>query len=448
MTLRLFVATCAVCLLGGSWSPAEACSCVASGPVCQAYWNTDAVFDATVVRIESVKRDEQFAGRTVAVRKHLVTLDVRQSWKGAAPGSLQVITHPDGAGCGFGFKLGARYLVFARHGRGPELEVSLCSATREYDGAGDAAEFLASLAKPPQGGRVFGTIAFRAARPAGAAETAAPPLDLTVTIAGQRVTASQKAQGGKFEFAGLPPDTYETSVKVPEGYSARGWVDTVVLPSAHACAESNFTIAPYGRITGQVVDSRGRGVRHVSLEIVGADATLPPEYGSWVSAYADENGVFDVRDLAPGRYVAGINLADLPTEYRPYPRILYPGADQPAHVIEVTLGQTVDLGRWQLPPPLTAMKMRGVVLWSDGTPAAGVYVSLSDVTSVQSDRMRGIGGNQTLADGRFAIDAFAGRTYLVNARLGNRALPIGDVRIQAVTGMDALKLVVQREPSR
>ena len=27
---------------------AAACSCMASGPACQAFWNTDAVFDATV----------------------------------------------------------------------------------------------------------------------------------------------------------------------------------------------------------------------------------------------------------------------------------------------------------------------------------------------------------------------------------------------------------------
>lgn len=124
-------------------SPAAACSCKSSGPACQAYWNTDAVFDATVVRIERVPRDELVGNEVVTGSKHLVTLDVRQTWKGLESGRLQVVTEAQEAACGFEFKDGVRYLVFARHGRSGELEVSLCSATREFDGTGDAAEFLA-----------------------------------------------------------------------------------------------------------------------------------------------------------------------------------------------------------------------------------------------------------------------------------------------------------------
>jgi hypothetical protein len=37
---------------------AYACSCVYQGPACQAYWTTDAVFDATVTRIERIRHED------------------------------------------------------------------------------------------------------------------------------------------------------------------------------------------------------------------------------------------------------------------------------------------------------------------------------------------------------------------------------------------------------
>lgn len=168
--------TAAAVALGASLttaaSPAQACSCMPSGPVCQAYWNTDAVFDATVVRIERAAREDILGNELVTSSKRLVTLDVRHTWKGLGSGHLQVLTNEYEAACGFTFKEGVRYLVFARQGRSGELEVSLCSATREFDGTGDAAAFLASLGKPGVGGRVFGTIRYSAP---GAEGNLAPP---------------------------------------------------------------------------------------------------------------------------------------------------------------------------------------------------------------------------------------------------------------------------------
>jgi hypothetical protein len=445
------VVTAAGMALGASLttaaSPAQACSCKSSGPACQAYWNTDAVFDATVVRIERAPRDEVLGNELVTISKRLVTLAVGQTWKGLESGRLQVVTDADEAACGFEFKEGVRYLVFARQGRSGELEVSLCSATREFDGTGEAAEFLATLAKPGLGGRVFGTIRYSAARADGNLAPPTPFPDVTVTLTGQARTLTMQARGGKYAFSALPTGSYNLSATAPAGYATAGWPGTVVIPDPRACAEHDFSVSPASGISGQIADNRGRGVRGVRVEIVAADTVLPLEYDSPMSAYTDEAGYFDVRSLPPGRYMVGLNLVDLPSEYRPYPLTLYPGPALSVHVIDLALGQVVDLGRWDIPLPVPVIPIAGTIVWNDGTPAAGVLVNLWDVTGNRRSRGRGAGMATSAADGRFTIDGREGRTYSVTARIKDGpALPVGNVRRETRQGIQPIRIVIQRDP--
>ena len=140
---------------------AAACSCMASGPACQAFWKTEAVFDATVDRIETAMGPEQDLGnRRQSFPENLVRMTVRQALKGVtATGPLDVYTADTEGACGYDFKVGHRYLVFASKRRADGRWVaSYCSATQPYDGTGETAAFVASLAEPGKGGRVFGSI--------------------------------------------------------------------------------------------------------------------------------------------------------------------------------------------------------------------------------------------------------------------------------------------------
>src|SRR5688572_10696490 len=95
---------------------AIACSCISSGPACQAFWKTDAVFDATVDSIEAAKGpEEDFGNRIVAPNEKRVRMTVLQALKGVTTtGPLDVYTAEFGGACGYDFKPGHRYLVFAR----------------------------------------------------------------------------------------------------------------------------------------------------------------------------------------------------------------------------------------------------------------------------------------------------------------------------------------------
>ena len=123
----------------GSARVAQACTCVQSGPACQAFWGTPLVFDALASSV-----DEE---------RGVATLDVRNVWKGTVPDRV-VVPSGDGASCVYVFEAGRRYLVFAYHDpSNGRVRVSLCSATRGWDGTGNDAEFLASLSRPAAGGR-------------------------------------------------------------------------------------------------------------------------------------------------------------------------------------------------------------------------------------------------------------------------------------------------------
>lgn len=53
-----FLALLSLLAVGVSILPALGCSCNISGPACQAYWNTDAVFDATVIDVRPAETYE------------------------------------------------------------------------------------------------------------------------------------------------------------------------------------------------------------------------------------------------------------------------------------------------------------------------------------------------------------------------------------------------------
>jgi hypothetical protein len=82
------LALCLLAQLAGAPS-ADACSCTSIGPACQAFWTTDVVFDGTVMTIDLTSRDETFSGRTFQVSEFVVTLQVRQAWKGVEGETVQ-----------------------------------------------------------------------------------------------------------------------------------------------------------------------------------------------------------------------------------------------------------------------------------------------------------------------------------------------------------------------
>ena len=437
-------------MTGSSW-PAHACSCNVSGPACQAYWKTDAVFDATVVSITLLSPAEPRRGGQLpfAVMDKVVKLEVRQSWKGVETGPLEITTSGEGGSCGYPFKVGGRYLIFAFQGRiDGRLQASICSRTQEFNGTGGDVDFLASLDAPAPGGRVFGRV-----RTALRASDARHPriesdTETLVRLLGGPEEKVTRSSGGRYEFTGLPEGSFSVEVTVPDGYTTYSTNRPVRIPDRRACAEENYWLSPTGKITGRLIGPDGRGLPQVRVEVTSPDAWPHFMHNATESATTDAEGHFDIPNVSPGRYIAGVNLRDLPSQYNPYARVMYPGEAPEPEILTLALGQIVDLGTWQMPPPLPVVRVPGIVTWSDGAPAVGVYVGASDRTGNPVESARGAGGVTSGEGGRFVLELRLGRVYTFWARdPQSKWIPVSAPRLEIGTGApEPLRIVLRRPP--
>jgi len=428
-------------------SSAFACTCVVGAPVCQAYWTTDAVFDATVEGIDLASGDRELGGRSFPFPEKIVHLNVRQAWKGVPAGPLDIVTAGDGAACGYDFKRAKRYLVFAFKAPDGRWSVSLCSGTVEFDGTGEAAAFLASLSTAPKGARIFGSIKTMERRFDGESTYAPHPVETKVHLLGDGQERNVTSTGGRFEFTGLARGPYRLSVETPDGFTTRTAGErTIELPDEHACANADYALAPSGRITGRVVDAAGRPPKQVTIQANIADARGQPGGVSLPTAYPNDQGVFEIAELPPGRYIVGVNLENRPpSQYTPYARTVYPSDGSDAFVVTITRGETFDLGEWRLPPPVPTLRLDGNVAWDDGTPAAGIVVMAQDIT----DNSRGafVGNTTTAADGRFSIELRQRRVYSFQLSSRTKRLPIAPPRVETGSSAPApLRIVIPGKP--
>ena len=122
---------------------AYACSCMGASE--QRYLaSSEAVFSGEVVEVEEGPALTDFGS------SFRVTLRASEVWKGPQQETLEVNTPRIGASCGYPFKEGQEYLVFADEGK-QGFEVNSCGGTRRVTEAEEALEVLGA-GKTPTGG--------------------------------------------------------------------------------------------------------------------------------------------------------------------------------------------------------------------------------------------------------------------------------------------------------
>lgn len=112
---------------------AYACSCMKLTPS-EGFTSSTTVFTGEVTDI-SKNESTQFGGRAV-------TLRVKRLWKGEPKKTIEVHTAGSSAACGYPFKMGETYLVYAVSDEADPMRVSLCSRTAPVDQAKDDLSFL------------------------------------------------------------------------------------------------------------------------------------------------------------------------------------------------------------------------------------------------------------------------------------------------------------------
>lgn len=391
---------------------AFACSCAGERQACQAFGQSEAVFLGKVSAI-----NEGFynlpPGRAMGRR---VTFDVLESFRGTGDLRIKLVTGIGGGDCGYPFKAGGVYLVYAYGNAYSTLETNICTRTAPVERAGDDLTFLRSLSAKGPEGRVFGYVA--SSRPLRWEQYTGKG-----AIAGVRVWLESNGEKlktvtdsrGEYEFAGLLPGNYRIWADLPGLGGGEG--RDVVLPSK-ACAQEVFIARELGSISGVIRNAEGQPAKNIWVELLRPSDRKRIGVGD---GFTDENGNFTIQNVPQGSYLMGVHVRHTPsgTKYlwMPYERSYYPGAKDPdsAQLVTVESGQPVTGIDWKLGPALKQRVIRGIVLGPDDKPASPVFVEL---------KVEGYEDNAALAetkgDGKFSLEGLIGLQYFIQASSGWR----------------------------
>jgi hypothetical protein len=217
-------------ILAGGAAPVEACDC---SPVrmCQAYWLSDAVFSGRVVAIDRVDLPK-FPRRA--------TFQVTEAFLGVSGDRIEIFTGMGGGDCGYEFRVGDDYIVYARF-RDGRLTTGVCNRTTPLPVGVDVSYARAAVAAQGRtDARIAGRVQVAERRRDGSLRARRAMPGVTVTIAATGTSRSMVTDpSGRFEFDGLPRGRYEATLTLPDGYSS---TPQPVVAEPGGCGTATLTV--------------------------------------------------------------------------------------------------------------------------------------------------------------------------------------------------------------
>ena len=407
--------------------PALPCSCISSGPPCEAAWKVDAVFLGKIVELHHDRKEPDSNG-SVQFNGFLGThalFEISESFRGIAGDTKQVKirTGMGGGDCGYPFLLGESYVVYAYRTKEGFLATGICSRTAPAASAEADLRYFHAFKANATDGYVYGQVSDGHSKPRydqpQGAYVHEPISGAEVTLTGgkeiRKLTANED---GAFRFEHVPPGEYQVSA-AKEGYSSQIiWFASgapKIQVHAGGCGFAPQLLVVDRRIVGTLVGVDGQPAVGVEVEVV---PTKPAEQNSLPFPVAevktDANGHYELKNLRPGEYYLGINLARTPSKEMPYTRYLFPGTEDPAAAIPALVGEGQQIKKYDFPIP-AAQKERqveGFVFWPDGRPAENVNIFLEDL---RWPWQTNVVLATTDAKGHFTVSAFDGTRYRIHA---------------------------------
>jgi hypothetical protein len=186
-------------------------------------------------------------------------------------------------------------------------------------------------------------------------------------------------------------------------------------------------------IRGTVLDSNGQSVANmlVGLERL-KDCTRDIENVGL--ARTDSSGRFSFRTAAGDYLIVANPLGPSPT--RPFPAVFYPDVEAEATAATAHLASCGVLEGYTiaLPKPWTPANVHTQVLFPDGSPARGAYVSAHDIDYLGSAEPA---YTDTDSDGKATLIVYEGRTYYLDATIteGTHQRCAGPLKFTASDGL-------------
>lgn len=346
-------------LAGSLFQGVLACSCAGGwGPACQEAWGkyVSAIFLGRVTKIEidiGTAGGAKIVGATLGTTKR-VTIEIEESYRGVTAKSVQVLTAANEAACGYSFKEGERYLVFAG-GKAGQLAVSLCSATKPAQQAQEDIAYLRALPTMPEGARVYGTLKrythdpnFKPSFEPSIMDHYRPPEETYRAMAPMKGTRVRVKAidgfhdalvdlDGKWAADGIPPGEYRIEVELPK--------TMVLLPtfglagnlSAKGCSSVDLRAESNGRFRGRILSEIPLSQFYlIQVGVFRAFDTEIDLIRPFSEVFPDpESGDFEIGPLPPGKYYLAVILDNKDLDVA---AIFYPGVEKLEQARILTLG--------------------------------------------------------------------------------------------------------------
>ena len=244
----------------------SACTCVISPGTCTQGWKSgQVIFTGTVTGKLSAT-----APRTVDdhFTQNAFQFSVSETFRGSAVAGQEftVYTGMGGGDCGYEFKVGTAYLVYASAYQG-KFVTTICTSTAPAARMRHIIQQLRALQKGERVADLFGLIGTSPISIADDPFELKPLAKKPVRVIGarglERTTTTDDQ--GVFSFQTLPADTYRLEVDPPTGMSTwqlnRGETYKIEIGAEEVTGcPAGFSFSADGRIKGRVVDENGKGV--------------------------------------------------------------------------------------------------------------------------------------------------------------------------------------------
>ena len=408
---------------------ALACSCMAPGPPCRAFGAAAATFVGTVTDVKT-RQPKEGADGQVEWGARVFTFTVVQPFSGVEGTEVEVSTGLGGGDCGYGFRKGETYLVYAYGGGdGKGLGTGICTRTRPVSEAAEDLEYLRGLAGRPSGvslditvARSLESVKAGDSKPVGGLAGAR----LTVEGMGESTEVKTDAQG-RARLTGLKPGTYKVRLSLPEELTTYKTEQEVTV-NDRGCASVFYGVSDNGRVGGKVTDVEGKPAARILVTLVEADDPESEGLGKTWYERTGEDGRYAFEGVPPGRYLLAVNLIRYPEPEDAtdaYARTYYPGVALASQAEAVTLGagEAVKDRDILVPPRRAESVVEGVVVWEDGSSVSKPYVTVRETTYQNTRTERDI---QSDEQGRFRIKGYQGQTLLIRA--GSSQQSVSDYR--------------------
>src|SRR5262245_8735142 len=150
----------ATALLAPVVSEVVACTCPVVGPPCEEYWKAEAVFAGKVMKQSIFTVVEGDGDSRSEYQQVLVRFSIEQRFKGITGDEVEIVTGLTGGACGYHFKDGERYVVYAvRSGQDKNrLYSGICNRIKLVAEADEDFAYFRAIPEAGTGGLVYGRV--------------------------------------------------------------------------------------------------------------------------------------------------------------------------------------------------------------------------------------------------------------------------------------------------